>query len=123
MTYDADSAPAAAAWLEAAEPERLAAIEAHHAELRTHPPTPKPRLHATLHLVVENQLAEGKPPEVSAAIERLVNGGLSRHDAVHAVAFVVSDLTTRALGGEKLGPSAYPEALANLQVPRKPAAG
>ena len=52
---------------------------------------PNPQLHATMHVIVENQLAAGNPPEVGATLERLMTAGLTRHEAVHAVASVVAE--------------------------------
>ncbi len=108
VTYDADRAPDAQAWLAADEQERLAAVEAHHRALATpHPPTPNPRLHAAIHLVVENQVATGEPPQARRALARLVAGGLSRHEAVHAIASVVASATKGALSAGRFDPAAY----------------
>ena len=49
---------------------------------------PKPRLHAALHTAVENQLAE-HIVEVESALGRLMAEGLGRHDAVHAILWVL----------------------------------
>ena len=46
-------------------------------------------MHATMHAVVENQLAENDDPVVRA-LSRLMKEGLSRHDAIHALASVVA---------------------------------
>lgn len=54
MRYNADIAPDPHAWLETDEADRLIAIEAFHARVRDR--FPSPRLHALIHLVVENQL-------------------------------------------------------------------
>ncbi|WP_242392920.1 DUF1841 family protein [Anaeromyxobacter oryzisoli] len=101
MTYDADQAPEPESWLAATEDDRLEAVEAHHRGLTSHAPMPRPRVHAALHLVVETQLASGKPPEVRRALTRLTAGGLSRHEAVHAIGFVIADATRAALEGRR----------------------
>lgn len=44
-----------------------------------------PFVHATLHVIVENQLAEGDPPETAATLARLTAAGLSRHEAMHRI--------------------------------------
>jgi uncharacterized protein YoaH (UPF0181 family) len=44
-----------------------------------------------MHVIVENQLTTGDPPEVPATLARLMAEGLSRHEAVHAVASIVAD--------------------------------
>lgn len=115
MDYDGDRAPDPRAWKDATQEERLRAVEAyHHALTRPHPPTPKPRVHAALHLVVEDQLASGEPPEVRSAIERLVAAGLARHDALHAVGRVAADALDAALAGGHFDAAAYARALDSL---------
>jgi hypothetical protein len=89
--YDAERAPDPATWLSLDESERLAAIEkAHRQAAATHPAMPNRRLHALIHLVVENQLAAGEPAEVKKTLRRLMDQGLSRHAALHALGSVVS---------------------------------
>ncbi len=112
MRYDADRAPEGSTWSATDEGERVEAVQAHHAALGgRHPATPKPRLHAVLHVVVENQLASGDPPEARRALARLLAGGLGRHDAVHAIASAVADATNVALSGGRFDPAAYARAL------------
>jgi ATP/maltotriose-dependent transcriptional regulator MalT len=112
VDYDADRAPDPAAWARTPEPERLAAVEAHHRGLRApHPATPQPRVHAAIHVVVESQLASGAPPEARRALDRLVHGGLSRHEAIHAIADVAAAAVQRALGGASFDAAAYARAL------------
>ena len=41
------------------------------------------------HVVVENQVALGEATSVSEALDRLINEGLDRHDAVHAIGSVL----------------------------------
>jgi Domain of unknown function (DUF1841) len=43
-----------------------------------------------MHVVVENQLAAGNPPEAGETLERLVTSGLTRHETIHAIASVVA---------------------------------
>lgn len=117
MDYDADHAPSPA-FVAAPEPERLAAVEAHHARLAAHSRMPKPRLHAALHVVVEAQLASGQPPEAGRAVERLVAGGLARHEALHAVALIVSNVAAAALEGRAFDGAAYARELDALTVER-----
>ncbi len=112
MEYDADRAPDPAGWAKAPEPERLAAVEAHHRALAApHPPVRQPRVHAAIHLVVEDQLASGSPPEARRAMDRLVRAGLPRHEAVHAIASVVAAAAQGALSGARFDPGAYARAL------------
>ena len=48
-----------------------------------------PELHAMAHVVVENQVALGEATSVPEALDRLINEGLDRHDAVHAIGSVL----------------------------------
>lgn len=50
-----------------------------------------PFMHATVHTTVENQLAEGSPPEMREALEALSEAGYSRHEAIHFIGAVVAD--------------------------------
>ncbi|HET8539515.1 MAG TPA: DUF1841 family protein [Anaeromyxobacter sp.] len=117
MDYDAERAPDPASWTAAPEAERLAAIEAHHRALAApHPATRQPRVHAAIHLVVEDQLAAGAPHEARRALERLVGGGLSRHEAIHAIASVVAAAAQGALSGARFDAAAYARALDALSA-------
>jgi uncharacterized protein DUF1841 len=87
-SYDANAAPDPELWLTADESRKLAAIEAHHRALGDD--LPNLRLHATMHAIVENQLAADAPAEARATLERLVAAGVARHDAIHAIGSVVA---------------------------------
>jgi hypothetical protein len=91
LVYDADRAPDAADWLAADEDVRIAAVRAYHDHLAAQPDLPAPKMHALMHVIVENQLAAGEPPEAAAALARLCAAGMSRHAAIHAVASVVAE--------------------------------
>ena len=120
MDYDAERAPLPDRWLATAEPLRVAAVEAHHRALSApHPPTARPRVHAAIHVVVENQLAEDRPPEVRRALDRLVRAGRSRHEAVHAIADVVASAAQAALAGGRFDAAAYARALDALGAERR----
>jgi hypothetical protein len=51
---------------------------------------PNRRLHAAMHVIVENQVATNQPPTARPALRRLVKGGINRHEAVHAIGSVLS---------------------------------
>lgn len=86
--YDPNVAPRASAWLALDEGERLLLVERYHE--REDPELPNVRLHSSIHVIVENQLAEGIPASRDA-FERVRRGGLNRHDAIHAVGTVVAE--------------------------------
>jgi hypothetical protein len=73
---------------------------------------PNARLHAALHVVVENQVAEGYPAVVRA-LERLAGQGLVRHAALHAIGNVVALQMHAHLarGAERFETDAYERAL------------
>ena len=86
--YNADHAPDPRDWLALDEQIRIDLAEEHHRRERTKLPNLK--AHAVFHAIVENQLAERLEPVVRA-MARLRAEGLSRHDAVHAIASVVAE--------------------------------
>lgn len=97
VAYDPTVAPDPAAWRAADEHARLRAIEDYHH--RSALKVPNVRMHAVIHNVVENQLAEGLP-EALAAMERLLGAGLSRHDVLHAIGSVVAGQIHAMLAGQ-----------------------
>jgi hypothetical protein len=87
MQYDADEQPDPDVWLELDETERLDLVSDYHR--RTGVQLETPELHAMAHVVVENQVALGEATSVPEALDRLINEGLDRHDAVHAIGSVL----------------------------------
>ena len=95
--YDANIAPSPERWLALAEGDRLAVIDAfHHAENRS--TGQRASLHNGIHCIVENQIALSNPPATAETLARLMRDGLSRHDAIHAIGTVVTELLTHAAG-------------------------
>jgi len=88
--YDPEIAPVSADWLALDEGERIFLVERYHRDARVDLPKAARRLHASIHVVVENQLASNDEP-VARAFARLMKEGLSRHEAVHAIGCVVSE--------------------------------
>jgi PAS domain-containing protein len=88
MGYDPNVAPDTARWLELDEGDRILLAEAYHRRARIEVPDGK--VHAIIHVVVENQVALGDELPVRRAIDRLMSEGLDRHDAVHAVGSVLA---------------------------------
>jgi hypothetical protein len=89
--YDAAIAPEPSTWLNSDDHNKSIAVEEYHRALAGHPKMPDRHLHALMHVIVENQLAAGDPPEVVATLERLLAGGLTRHEAIHAIGSVVAE--------------------------------
>jgi hypothetical protein len=86
MRYDADRQPDQA-WLELDEGEQIDLVMAYHRRKRVKLENAK--VHATAHVVVENQIARSDPPLVPATFARLLDEGLSRHDAIHAIGCIL----------------------------------
>lgn len=86
--YDPEVDQQADRWLATGEADRIAAVEAYHRRHRIR--LPRPTLHATVHTVVENQLALGEQVVIEA-LARLRSEGLTRHEAVHAIGMVLAE--------------------------------
>jgi hypothetical protein len=89
MKYNPLVEPDPERWLETDEPERLHVVLAYHRQAGIK--LPDEFLHAAIHTTVENQAALGGETPVAQALERLVNQGLDRHDAIHAIGSVLAD--------------------------------
>ena len=100
-SYDPAQAPTPEVWLSRDEQERIRLVEAFHRAERIK--LPNTAAHAVFHVVIENQIAEGLD-SVVRAMARLETQGLSRHDCLHAIAWVFAHHFYDALhAGEKDG--------------------
>ena len=88
MRYDPDKPPDPKQWLELGEAEQFDAVLRYHKKIRFKAGSLK--MHAVVHTAVETQLAEGHA-SACAALERLLSGGLDRHEAVHAIGAIFAD--------------------------------
>jgi hypothetical protein len=86
-SYDPDRSLPPTDWLETDEGERIELVASYHRRKKIR--LPNAQLHAVIHVIVENQLALGEEV-VLDALARLQSEGLSRHDAVHAIGFVLA---------------------------------
>ena len=93
--YDPERAPDPERWLAQGEMQLMEIVERYHR--REQIPLPNERVHASVHVMVENQVALGDETPVREAIDRLMGEGLSRHDAIHAVGAVLAKHMHRAL--------------------------
>jgi len=89
-SYNPEHAPVGNEWLEIDEDERLMLVEQYHRDARIRLPKSARRVHATMHTIVENQLALNDEPVVKA-LDRLMREGLTRHDALHEIGYLVSE--------------------------------
>lgn len=91
MNYDPTTGPDPEWWLELDEAEQIDLVIEHHEDPEEwHPELPNIYAHAAMHTAVENQVALNDPPVVAATLERLQKQGLVRHDALHAIAYVLA---------------------------------
>lgn len=95
--YNPHSQPDPEEWQELDEQEQIVLISEYHE--REQIDLPGGSVHAAFHAAVENQLAEGMP-DVREALSRLMEEGLDRHEAVHAVGSVLAECAWSALQPE-----------------------
>ena len=112
MRYDPDVAPDPSGWQELDEDERIMLVEAYHR--RAGIEVPNMTVHATVHAIIENQVAMGDELPAHRTIERLMGEGLDRHDAVHAVGSVLAVHITDTLKASGPNNEAYNEAVERL---------
>ena len=111
MRYDPEGPPDPSGWFNSNEADRLDAVLRQHR--RTGGRTGNPRLHASIHVTVENQIAEGYAATVRT-MERLLEEGLDRHDALHAIGSAVADQMRAAFQGRPFDATGYEASLAAL---------
>ena len=89
-SYQPSQNPNPEEWLALDEGERIYLVQEFHSTLAEELPENAASMHATIHVVVENQLALQVQP-VPATIEKLVRQGLDRHEAIHAVGAILAE--------------------------------
>ena len=112
--YDPNQAPDPAEWKALSESERLALVEDYHrrAGIRV----PNMQVHAAMHAVIESQAALGDELPVQRAIQRLMDGGLDRHEAVHAVGSVLANTIFEISKDREVSQEAYNAEVEKLTV-------
>ena len=114
--YNPDRTPDDRRWLALDEDVRIDLIEQYHHAARIDLPNAK--LHSTFHAMIENQIALPHPPVVRA-MERLAKQGLSRHDCIHAIGWVLmryyhKAMTSPTAGAESDFAARYDDAVERL---------
>jgi hypothetical protein len=87
--YDPLKPPDPEEWPSLDEQERLQLVQDFH--LRARIRLPNAKVHAVIHVVVENQIALGDETPAKRTVQRLMSEGLDRHDAIHAVGLVLAE--------------------------------
>jgi hypothetical protein len=80
------------------EHERVDLVVKYHQEAGIE--LPDEYVHALLHVVVENQIAQGDETPVKSVLRRLTDENLDRHDAVHAIASILANHMFELVHGE-----------------------
>ena len=76
------------------------------------------RVHVAIHTVVETQLKEGDPAETGLTLRRLRTEGMTRHEAIHLIGDVVSEVVMGHMGrGEGFDAQEFTQRLKNLNSP------
>ncbi len=81
--YNPDIAIDPEVWNEIDEGERIDLIEQYHTDAKIE--LPSLAAHACIHVAIENQIALDDEFPTAKTLERLMNEGLDRHDALHAI--------------------------------------
>ena len=87
--YNPLAAPAPEEWLSLDEGERIRLVDEYHRRARVRLPNRK--AHAIFHVVIENQIAAGDEIPVRGTLARLIDEGLDRHEAIHAIGMALSE--------------------------------
>ncbi|MDF1861061.1 MAG: DUF1841 family protein [Verrucomicrobiales bacterium] len=78
-----------------------------------------PTLHASIHVIIENQIAMGDEIPVAEVAHRLMKEGLSRHDTIHAIGSVLGEAMFSALKkGQEIDNEKYYADLGDLSAAR-----
>jgi hypothetical protein len=113
QSYDPNEKPASSEWLELDELDQVEVVTAYHKQEQT--AVPNLQMHALIHVVVENQLAEGI--EVAdKALERLMADGLDRHEAIHAIGSVLVKHLRNLMQEDTAGPKPHERYFQDLQA-------
>ena len=87
--YDPLKAPDPEEWLALDEQERIDLVQDYHRRMRIRLPNAK--LHAVAHAIVEAQIAAADETPARRTVQRLMDEGLDRHEAIHAVGLVLME--------------------------------
>lgn len=87
-SYDPLRTPDPDEWQSLEDWDRIDRVIAYHRRARVK--LPNELLHATIHVIVENQVALGDETPVQSTLQRLMGEGLDRHQALHAIGSVLA---------------------------------
>ncbi len=84
--YNPLHAPNPEEWIALDESERINLVLSYHNQEEDD--MPNVYMHSIIHAVIEYQIAGGKKYPVKETLDRLMQEGLNRHDAIHAIGSV-----------------------------------
>jgi hypothetical protein len=85
-------------WLALDEDERITAVMRYHEVAKID--LPDDHAHAVAHVAIENQVAMGNEIPTEGVLRRLIDEQLDRHDAIHAIACVLTNYMHEMLQSE-----------------------
>jgi hypothetical protein len=114
--YNPNRTPDPKEWNATDEADRHDMIQAYHKRSGIH--VPNHRIHAAFHDIVENQVALGDEMNVARTLRRLMDEGLDRHNALHAIGFVLAEHMHRLMTDkiEKIDENEYAADLESLSA-------
>ena len=89
-SYNPLKVPDPGEWQALDESEQINLVEGFHIDANEEAPEGGWMIHASIHVIVENQNALGVVP-VPETMARLVRQGLERHEAIHAVGAIICE--------------------------------
>lgn len=98
MRYDPNLPLDEEQWSDLDESEQIDLVVNYHR--RSGEKLPDLKVHASLHVIVENQVVMDDETPIAATLGRLMNEGLDRHDAIHAIASVLSKIMFDAMSSK-----------------------
>ncbi len=118
-TYNPNTSIDAESWLALDEEARMALVYAFHSGLDLDMTEDALRVHASLHVIIENQLAMGVEliPETFAKLKRQ---GLKRHEIIHAIGAIISEDIFNIASGviDEFSPKKYRRKLEKITAKR-----
>lgn len=103
--YDPDQPADPRAWLDLDEGRRISLIEQYHRRRRIK--LPHADMHAVIHCIVESQIALGDELPAQKTLARLLQEGLNRHEAIHAMGSVLADHLFNLMNTKSPGPDIH----------------
>jgi hypothetical protein len=99
--YDPLKPPDPEQWRALGEQGQIDIVQDYHRRARIRLPNAK--VHAVIHVIVENQIALGDETPVRHTMQRMISEGLDRHDAIHALGSVLAGHINDLLRGTDPG--------------------